>query len=970
MLVRSLLTKYTDLLQLLDTAARDATKGLFIYPPGNVMTCQYVSYFELRSIARQNAAILQEHEAVTPGNIILLHFNNHVDNIVWFWSVLMAGCVPAMSTPFVNNAKGRRAHVEHLHKVLEDPLCLTRDNLLERDFQDNSVLRVRCVEDLTCKTQKALKHAQLREDGLTALMLTSGSTGNAKAVCLTHDNILTSVKCKSLALSTSSGSTFFNFIGLDHVAGLTESHLHAMQARASQVHVHAADVISDPWLFLRIVHQHRITNTFAPNFFLAKLRQVIESGSVNLDDVDLSCLSCIVSGGEANPVETTQALAAILERRGAPKNVISAAFGMTETCAGSIYNPSCPQHDLEQHYEFASLGLCHSGLRMRISKDPEKSAPMTDGREHGQDDQTNGDGAPEKQEDLEANYVGSLEVAGPVVFKSYFNNPEATASAFTPDGWFKTGDQGSIDSAGHLVLGGRKKETINLNGIKHLPHEIETAIEEADIVGVTPSFTVCFARRLKNQPTEEGVVVYAYTYAQDDTDARVVTLDALTKLFLLQTGSRPYVLPLPASQLQKTTLGKLSRTKILNALNAGEYSTYESVNSTAIQEHRLAHYTAPSTPTETTVHSVLCNLLSLDPTELSINTPYFDSGLTSVDLIRLKSRLEAVFAFPKDSKEIPMITIMTSATVSTLATAIDALLEPSTSSTSQQLVSSQSYHPLVALNPAPTAQGTTPLFLFHPGVGEILVFLGLVKYLPERPIYAFRARGFTPGEELFTSLDDILDTYTSALLAQQPAGPYLLAGYSWGGMLAFETAKRLESMGHVVSFCGVLNLPPHIKWRMRELDWSACLVHLAYFSSLVPEDGTDELTSRIRGLDTTTAVDTVLSVSDPARVAELSITRPGLVTWANVAFSLQSQAIDYEPTGAVRGLDVFYCTPLTALNMSRAQWRDGPLAQWAEQSGDVRYHEVGGAHYTMLLPEYVGGFAKVFRRALKARGVK
>ena len=61
---------------------------------------------------------------------------------------------------------------------------------------------------------------------------------------------------------------------------------------------------------------------------------------------------------------------------------------------------------------------------------------------------------------------GNLEVSGSVLFKRYYNNASATDDAFTADGWFRTGDQAIIDSAGYLKLVGRSKEVININGVK------------------------------------------------------------------------------------------------------------------------------------------------------------------------------------------------------------------------------------------------------------------------------------------------------------------------------------------------------------------------------------------------------------------------------------------------------------------------------------------------------------------------
>src|SRR5439155_497121 len=108
------------------------------------------------------------------------------------------------------------------------------------------------------------------------------------------------------------------------------------------------------------------------------------------------------------------------------------------------------------------------------------------------------------------------------------------------------------------------------------------------------------------------------------------------------------------------------------------------------------------------------------------------------------------------------------------------------------------YDPIVPLQ---LSGNKTPLFCVHPGVGEVLVFVNLAKYfVNERPFYALRARGFNEGEKYFATFDEMVSTYVSAIRSRQPHGPYAVAGYSYGGAVAFEIAKVLESKGERAAF--------------------------------------------------------------------------------------------------------------------------------------------------------------------------
>jgi acyl-CoA synthetase (AMP-forming)/AMP-acid ligase II len=86
---------------------------------------------------------------------------------------------------------------------------------------------------------------------------------------------------------------------------------------------------------------------------------------------------------------------------------------------------------------------------------------------------------------------GEIQLRGPQVFAGYWNDPAATEAAFTPDGWFRTGDIGSVDPVTrHLVIRGRTKEMIITGGLNVYPREVEIALEshpsvaEAAVTGV------------------------------------------------------------------------------------------------------------------------------------------------------------------------------------------------------------------------------------------------------------------------------------------------------------------------------------------------------------------------------------------------------------------------------------------------------------------------------------------------------
>lgn len=900
-----------NLCQLLEQAANTSAGGIITYAPeDNLRTSRRVTYSQLLDRAMKDAEAI--HRINPSRSKVLLHFDEHSHNMRWFWAVVVAGHVPVVSPPFSKDTGQRQKHLKHLHELLQSPLVLTSAKLVP-EFLGTEDFDIRPIEALEA-VNGALHHSfpeaqngtlehscdtgfSKQRDDLAALMLTSGSTGNAKAVCLRHGQILTALNGKSRYHEISRSHVFLNWIGFDHVANLCEVHLHAMSMGADQIHAQAADLLADPISFLCLIDKHRVGYTFAPNFFLGLLKRQLENTDYQVApktrDLDLSCLKALISGGEANVVKTCATVTEQLHRYRACGDFVRPGFGMTETCAGSIYGKSCPTYDLENNLEFASLGRSIPGLKTRIVTENGTEAAV--------------------------NEAGSLQLAGPILFGEYYRNKIATKEAFTADGWFITGDRAMKDWKGNLNLAGRAKESIIINGVKHYPHELEAAIEEALIPGTTPSYNVVFPHRPKKSETESLCIVYLPTYNPDDIKALVETAEAITKVSTMICGVRPWaILPLDKSHLPKSSLGKISRAKVSTAFAKGLFQEIQEKTTIAIQTYRMAKRETPSSWTEKLILSLLEERFNLPNEEIGINSSLFDLGFTSVDLIAFKKQLEEGL---QAKEEIPLILILENPSIRMMANAIEVAVEEK----SIQHV----YSPVVTLQ----AQGKkTPLWLVHPGVGEVLVFLSLSKYITDRPVHALRARGFNKGEECFSSIQEVVSVYHESIKRKQPKGPYAIAGYSFGAMLAFEISKVLESQNDEVRFLGSFNLPPHIKHRMKQLDWVEVALNLSYFLGLMTEEHAHEISPDMHKLSNDEVLKQILHTAPQSRLTELSLDKTKLSTWSSLAHAMQDAAREYDPFGSVAGIDIFVADPLANVAESKEDWKVNHLNKWRDFS--------------------------------------
>ena len=919
-----------NLLELLESAAASPKgTGITAYSPGNVKEpAKCLSYSNLLQLALANAPMLHHIPTVTENTVFLLHFDNHLDGFEWLWSVIAAGHIPAISTPMTNDLGQRKRHLLHLDTLLHNPVIITRDHLVP-DFGDlRDELDIRTIEDLQSRNgfHDMEKPRSKTGDELAALMLTSGSTGNAKAVELRHGQILQAVRGKSIHHGTKEQDTFLNWIGLDHVANLTEVHLHAMSLAADQVHVSAIDLLADPMTFLRLISKHKIAYTFAPNFFLASLKKILEREDSTETDLDLSCLRALISGGEANVTETCDAVTKLTAKYNASKDFIRPGFGMTETCAGSIYGLDCPAYDVKRKSEFTSLGSPVPGLFMRVMKDDGSVA-------------------------LE-NEVGDLHVSGPIVFQGYYNNQMATEEAFTEDKWFITGDRAYIDVAGNLNLSGRAKESIIINGVKHFPHEVEAAIEDANIKGVVPSYTVTFAHRPKDSPTEALCVLYLPSYESSDVKSRIETRSAISEVAVRQCSARPYlILPLGKEVFSKTSLGKLSRAKMRIAFENGSYAIFEELNNAYLQSWQASKLQRPTTVTEESILSIFATVLDAPESDIGVETSLFDLGVSSVELLRITSAVNKTL---KPSKPVAIASVMLSPTVRELA----ASLEPSAAG---------AYTPAVTIQ----ARGSgTPLWLVHPGVGEILIFFGLAKYITDRPVYALRSRGFD-GEPFFGSMTECVSSYYDEIKRLQPQGPYAIAGYSYGGTVAFEIGKIMKQQGDDIKFLGVIDQPPNIQARMHYSNWTNVVITLAKFVEMVDESQTGALIEKLRDLPRDEVLSHLLSLTTEEHLHSMAMDESKLSRWADLALNNHMLARQYEPSGRSPVMDVFYADkPDAFYAKSSEEMMANHLHKWQNYAdSEVGFHQVHGTHNDMLRGGNVASFYRTLKAALQSRGV-
>ena len=569
---------------------------------------------------------------------------------------------------------------------------------------------------------------------------------------------------------------------------------------------------------------------------------------------------------------------------------------------------------------------------------------------------------------------GQLQLTGPSVFRGYFNNQKATAESFS-NGWFITGDTAQLDADGKLHLMGRDKDTVNINGVKHPSGDIENYLEDLKIDGLMKSFVYVCPMRLAGADTETYGVFYQHQVVVEgalneaDITAIRATSRAIRSTCAVFCSQAPHVvLPLPRKSFVKTALGKVSRSALAKAYQQGDYKSIEDLLHAYEAAESLAEE-GPQNAVEEVLYDSVITLFNMN-TQLRRSQNLFDMGASSMHLMQLKQLLQERLSI----KDIPTIEILRRPEVGQLCDYLTALTAQIAAT--GDIPSVVPYDPLVCFNPTGSKP---PLFLVHPGIGEVLVFINLAHVLDDdRPVYAFRARGFDAGQIPFQTFDEMVDTYVERIQKAYD-GPYFIAGYSFGGAVAYEVGKKLVQAGKTVAWVGVFNLPPHIAFRMKEHVWLEVLVNLSLFLGLIKTADFDGLKSTLQknfpelvGTDAepSTSVDIISWVfanSDMERVKELQLKPDDLRRWVVVAYELSYRARNYEPVGYVAGalLSIFCAIPLPSMG-TKEEFKRDRLSAWKDFSdeGKLEYVDVDGEHFTMMNEEHVHSFARNLKGAM------
>ncbi len=321
-----------------------------------------------------------------------------------------------------------------------------------------------------------------------------------------------------------------------------------------------------------------------------------------------------------------------------------------------------------------------------------------------------------------------------------------------------TGDLGYRLPDGRIVLVGRKDWQVKLRGQRMNLLEIEQALLALENV----------AEAAVTLPADEAGAAFLAAYIQPKAQPWPTEAALRQGLRTLLPEVMVPAVFLFFAELPRTVSGKVDRQALPAAPRGPVEDGSATSGSTAVRQAPAAS----ETPTEQALAEIWRELLGIETVKANDN--FFDLGGDSLVASTLMARIEAKF-----KRKFPLSLLVQHETLGELAKKIAA----------EEAARPQG--PLITIQPL---GDKAPVF-FIPGIGgEVLALRDLTKNLgSERPLYGLEGADFGDGANKISTIEQAAEQYVGALQAAQPRGPHILVGYSFGGLLALETGRRLAA---------------------------------------------------------------------------------------------------------------------------------------------------------------------------------
>jgi acyl-CoA synthetase (AMP-forming)/AMP-acid ligase II/acyl carrier protein len=513
---------------------------------------------------RANALLADlQQRGMRPRDELVIFTKSNASFTIAFWAAVLGGIVPVPVAVGISD--------EHRLKLVRILRQLGRARLFtEAPLRDrlSAFAGERSMSDIAEKLNEAVLTDALNDGGegelyapadedIAFIQYSSGSTSDPKGVCLTHRNLAANIRAIIEATGWGAGDTSLSWMPLTHDMGLIGFHLSVLAAGMDHAVMDTDLFVRRPLLWMSKAAELGATQLCSPNFGYKHFLKQFERKGIN--DLDLSAVKLILNGAEPISWDLCEEFLAALAPYGLRRTAMFPVYGLAEaTVAVSLSEPGreysrivADRHGLRigEPYRPANAGDADAVSFVKVGKAVRDCVIRI---------------ADDIDEPLADKLVGNIQVRGTSVTNGIYGDPAADAALFTADGWLRTGDVGVIDD-GDLVITGRSRDIIIVNGQNYYPHDLEDIVAKVD--GLDLGKVVVAGASRGSDQTEELLVFLLYRRELDEFRPLA---EAVRAALGTQAGLEvDHVVPV--ARIPKTTSGKVQRSRLAAAYADGEF---------------------------------------------------------------------------------------------------------------------------------------------------------------------------------------------------------------------------------------------------------------------------------------------------------------------------------------------------------------------------------------------------------------
>lgn len=596
----------------------------------------YIRFVEVKSIEHERQfdefadevykclGFFQNHGIKIKDEVVINTKSNH-KFLIAFWAAILGGMIPIPVAVGVGDE-----HKRKLLKILnrlKNPTLITDDKVQERltsfiESNDEHTDLIDSIENSVINIESS-QNGQIyssREEDIAFIQYSSGSTSEPKGITLTHKNLVTNISAIAKGLNLQSSDIGISWMPLTHDMGLIGTHMTLFSYGLSQIIMDTDLFIKKPLMWLQQTSKYRASILTSPNFGYKHLLKIHERRP--LKDIDLSSVRLLINGAESISVSLCNEFLEKMKVFGLKKETMFPVYGLAEATLGVSFP------ETGKVFDFINLdrkSLINDGLCIESKSKNNEFLFMMHGKPIEDCDYRIVD---DNGEEVPGNNVGNIVIKGDNVTKSIYQDKELSKNLYDKDGWLKTGDCGAIYN-NQLIITGRKKELIIVNGQNYFPNDIEDVIIRG---GSFDLGKIVAVGAINPEDTNDQLVVFVL-YRSDLNTFKSIA-EEIRRIVIQHLGIEiDYVIPI--KKIPKTTSGKIQRTILSNNFIDGIYNDYISTT-----RRNTKTTDSPSDYLETLI--AITNDYSKE-FEIKENDNLFEVGISSLTLSEIMMAIDEIY---------------------------------------------------------------------------------------------------------------------------------------------------------------------------------------------------------------------------------------------------------------------------------------------------------------------------------------